>query len=56
MIDLNEIFEKSYQEWAAIIDDAHKGRRPDSPAHVEIVVKNYHLALKKELEKQNIHI
>ncbi len=56
MIDLNKLFDKSFNEWMMTIDDAHKGRRADSPAHVETLLKNYHLALKEELEKQNIHI
>lgn len=56
MVNLKKIFDDSFQEWMATIDDAHKGRRPDSLAHVETLLKNYHNALKKELEQQNIHI
>ena len=56
MINLNKIFDDSFQEWMAAIDDTRQSNKSNALAHVETVIKNYHIALKKELEKQNIHI
>lgn len=54
MIDIKQICEDSFQEWM----DAPKetNSKEDGRAHVEILLKNYHAALKAELAKQGIDI
>ena len=56
--ELQELFEKTFQEWAAnnAKDYPTMGVSRETLAHSELLLLNYHQWLKSRLEKQGIHI
>lgn len=64
MIDIQKIYKDSFDEWIA---NTQKGDQPivlssgdtiprNCLAHVELLLANYHKALREELAKQGIYI